>query len=143
MRFNKSPIVDFESITEADGFSDPSQEETTSNTFVVSTFNPMTSPKSAGEYLILHSAVVGQDSNNRQADHAIEWRLNGAGAWSELTLIEASFAAGNTFEIRTGVVVLTISEDDTIEFRFLFRRGGGGTARIKQKSITIWKFKPA
>jgi hypothetical protein len=139
----KSIAPDFTSITEAQGFFSETLESTTSSSFVTASFLPQTTQKTGGSYLIIHSCGIGNESNNRDSYHRVEWRVNNTGNWAALTEVGNQFSLAGSYELRTGVNVITINDNDFINFRFLFRRGSGGTATIRNKSIVIWKFTDA
>jgi hypothetical protein len=140
---NRGGLIDFEGVSQAEGFFDATLETTTSQTFVDSTFSPQTSPKDAGDYLIIHSVAAGNNQNNREAATVYEYRLNNTGPWIEIIEIENQLPSANTFEIRTGLSLISLGQGDFINFRLRFRRVGGGACNIKDKGLTLWRFSAA
>ncbi len=132
--------VTIETLTEFESFTSSSLETTTSDSLVIKTGYPYTSSiKSAGSYIVNHTAIVGQSSNNRESQHTVEWRLGTSGTWTTEVDISRVYTRGGDVEIRSGFFEVTLPTDGVFQLRIRYANPGSGSCTIEEANITIGK----
>lgn len=132
--------LDLKTLTEFEAYQSPATQSTTSDSLVVKTGYPYTTTtKSAGVYVIDHTAEIGQGSNNRESRHTVEWRPGTTGTWITLVDISAVFTRGGDYELRSGFNIIELVADGVFQVRFRFANPGGGSCLIREANIKIGK----
>jgi hypothetical protein len=129
-----------ETLTEFESFSSPGLESTTSNSLIVKSGYPYTTAtKTAGEYVIDHTATVGNNSNNKESRHTVEWRLGTSGSWTTAVDISKNFIRGGDVELRSGFFSITLATSGVFQVRIRYANPGGGSCIIEEANIKIGK----
>lgn len=133
-------IASFEDSVEAESYFESLEESTTSNS-QVTFFQVETSPKTSGDFIILHSAAIKQSQSNKIMIYEVDYRLNATGSWINIISIDYEGRA-DSFTLQTGLSEITVSDNDTIELRqTIGGTTGGGTASIKNKGFILWQIR--
>lgn len=134
-----APTFDFTTLTEAEFFFEATEETTTSDNWVTA-FQDESLTKSAGDYLIIHSAAVTNGSNSKDVGHRAQWRPDASGTWFDMTSDILTIDRRDSYVLRTGFFLVTVTEGQTIEVRHQYgQTDSGGTGKIKDKGFIIWK----
>lgn len=122
-----------------EAFSSPGQQSTTSGGWQTKSGYPYTTtPKTAGDYIINHTAQVGNTDKQKQAGHRVQWRPGTSGAWQTLVDIRDANSVDNQFQLRTGFNIVTLASDDVFQVRIQYgENDDGGTTRIREANVII------
>jgi len=139
--FNSLGDIPIEALTEFEAFSDDAEESTTVNTYRTKNNYPVTSStKSAGTYVIDHSAQIGQSDALKLVGHRVQWRTGTSGSWTTLVDIRDSVATDDGYQVRTGFNLVTIATSTVIQVRIQWgQTDDGGTGYIKNAAVKIGK----
>jgi len=133
--------IPIDALTEFEAFSSDSEETTTSNGWITKSGYPYTTDtKSAGDYVIDHTAQVGQTDKEKTVGHRVQWREGTSGTWIDLIDIRDAVSTDDAFQVRTGFNIVTLSSDTDFQVRIQWgQTDDGGTGKIKFANIKIGK----
>lgn len=133
---NPPPI---DALTEFEAFESASQQSTTSNGWVTKSGYPYTTDvKTAGTYVIDHTAQVGQSDKEKTVGHRVQYREGTSGTWITLIDIRDALSTDGAFQVRTGFNLLTLTTDTVFQLRIQWgQTDDGGTGLIKEANIKI------
>ena len=130
---------DIAAVTEFEAFNDDTQESTTSNGYVTKNNYPYTTAeKSAGDYVINYTALIGQSDKEKLVGFRAQYREGIAGGWTTLADARNGLGSDDGTELRTGFNVITLASDTEIQIRLQWgQTDDGGTGTIENAAITI------
>lgn len=133
--------LDLKTLTEFEAFESEAEETTTSNGWVTKSGYPYTTvTKTAGFYIIDHTAQVGQSDKEKQISHRVQWREGTSGTWQTLLEIDDAVGTDDAFQVRTGFNLVELTADGVFQVRIEYgQTDDGGTGKIKEANIKIGK----
>ena len=133
--------LSIDALTEFEAFESPGREATTSNGWVTKSGYPYTSvEKSAGFFVIDHTALVGNSDKEKQTGHRVQWRQGTSGSWITLVDIRNAVSVDGGTALRSGFNIIELTADTVFQVRIQFgQTDDGGTGDIEEANIKIGK----
>lgn len=126
-------------ITEAEGFMDSPEEQTTADGWVSKNNFPFltANTKTAGLFSLRWSMEVGQTKSDKVFGYRVRWRAEG-GAWSDLTSIITTVMNNNDVSLQGGFADVQLPSDSKIEMDVQYGQTiAGFAAIIRNVSVEI------
>lgn len=130
--FNFSNAVAFEV------FSLESEQSTTSTTFQVK-LSGTSIDDQTGKYVVHWFSEIANTNNNATTLFRVQWKNTSETVWKDLTSADAYVGRSNVFIPMSGFRVIDKLVEETMEFRIEFARGTGGTAKIKNTNLYLFR----
>lgn len=131
--------ITIDTLTEFEAFESPSQESTTSNSFVTKSGYPYTtSSKSTGFYAIDYTTQVGQGSNNKISQMRVQWRQGTSGTWIDLIDTQSELRDVG-FVPWSGFSIVELTSAGVFQVRIQYANPGAGSCIIKEANIKVGK----
>lgn len=135
---NPESNFNFSNATSFEVFESISTQSTT-NTIYQLKLNATTQSEVPGKYIIQWFVELANSTNNNTTLFKVSWKPTTSPTW--ITLAENDIFSGRSevYEPSTGFRVVDLIVEDTIDIKIEWARGDGGTARIRNANLYVFR----
>lgn len=141
---NLEANFDFSNATAFESFTDITLSSTTSTMYQIKLQDSTAEPHEVGEnYIIQWFAEIANSASNKTMLYRVQYKESSSVTWLTATEIDTYIGRSEKYIPATGFKVFTTAAIDTIDFRVQWARGTGGTARIQNVNVYLFRVKPS